>query len=148
MYNIKSCQYCHAILSVAMTCGNVPVENNANRFLLYPILRVSSSYTFKLVKSVNFIIYRCITSQNNKLLYHAVGSPMNLHYMGFLSPLTLMQHYRSRNNYSHHGHWYNEMLLLVCRKRWTWWSEWWCTFYVPFILKINLNHGAHYCHLL
>ena len=47
-----------------MRCGNVPVENNANRFLLYPILWVSSSYTLKLAKSVNFIIYRCILSLN------------------------------------------------------------------------------------
>ena len=46
-------------------------------------------------KFYNLQVY---TSQNNRPLHHAVGSPMNLHDMGFLSPLTLMQHYRLRNN--------------------------------------------------
>ena len=95
---VLSC-YIFSGSGMGMRCGNVPVENNANRFLLYPILRVSSSCTLKLVKSVNFIIYTEVyTSQNNKPLHHAVSSPMNLHYVGFMSLLTLMQHYKLRNN--------------------------------------------------
>ena len=41
---VLSC-YIFSGSGMGMRCRNVPVENNANRFLLYPILRVSSSYT-------------------------------------------------------------------------------------------------------
>ena len=67
-------------------CGNVPVKNNANRFLfrkanyrmyiyLYPIPRVRSSSPLQPEKRV-IIIY---TSQNIKPLPRAVSSPMNPH---------------------------------------------------------------------
>ena len=56
-------------------CRDVPVKNNP---------RARSSYTLKPVKSV-IIIY---TSQNNKPLHHAVGSPMNPHYTEVLLILT------------------------------------------------------------
>ena len=72
-------------------CGNVPVKNNANRFLfqtaiyrlyiyLYPIPRVRSSSPPQPEKRV-IIIY---TSQNVKPLPRAVNSPVSPHYEGLV----------------------------------------------------------------
>ena len=63
-----------------MSCGNVPVKKNANRFLLQKAIPIKSSHTLKPVKSV-IIIY---TSQNNKPLHGPVGSPKNPNYMKVL----------------------------------------------------------------
>ena len=60
-----------------MSCGNVPVKNNANRFLLQKVIPIKSSYSLKPAKSV-IIIY---TSQNDKPLHGLVGSPKNPNYM-------------------------------------------------------------------
>ena len=69
-------------LGKGLRCGNVPVENNVNRFLsqkptyiyLNPIPLVRSTCTIKPEKSVK-IIY---TSQNIKPLHRTVGSPMGI----------------------------------------------------------------------
>ena len=69
-----------------VTCGNVPVKNNANCFLVQKAISIPfhglgiAIFTLKPVKNV-VIIY---TSQNNKPLHHVVGSPMNLHYGGIV----------------------------------------------------------------
>ena len=69
---------------------NVQIKNDANSFLLrktisFPFHSLGSSYALKPAKSV-IIMY---TSQNNKALHHAVGSPMNPRRMVVLSHLKL-----------------------------------------------------------
>ena len=49
-----------------MSCGNVPVKNNANRFLLQKAIPIKSSYTLKPVKSV-IIIYTSVRSVPDRI---------------------------------------------------------------------------------